>query len=169
MTHSTQRLKPDLVIVKLGVPYIVGVMVAYNHPMVFNRAAEEKIQKYGVLTPEDMPPDLGEVSSLEVVPVVLGARGGWRRANSRIKKILGISHSFAKINIIRVIKASLLMLRLHGSLQNSRNGKGNYVLTLTSSSISRRNRVAWSNQLNVYSLLNIDGLTSAATAAGQSR
>ena len=171
MTHGTQRLKPDLVIVKLGVAYIVDVTVAYDHPSVFNRAAEEKIRKYGVLTPEDMPSDLGEISRLEVVPVVLGARGGWRSSNSKINKILGISHSFAKVNIIRVIKVSLLMLRLHISLQTSRNGNGNNALTLTSrSALRRRNLVVCGNQLNVCSsVVNADVLTYAVTAPGQSR
>jgi hypothetical protein len=175
LTHGTQRLKPDLVIVKLGVAYIVDVTVAYDHPSVFNRAAEEKVRKYGVLTPEDMPSDLGEISRLEVVPVVLGARGGWRSSNSKINKILGISHSFAKINIIRTIKASLLMLRLHSSLQTSRNGNfGNNALTLTSrSALRRRNLVVCNNQLNVCSssvgVVNADVLTYAVTAPGQSR
>ncbi|KAK2721324.1 hypothetical protein QYM36_003564 [Artemia franciscana] len=127
LTKGTQRLKPDLIIVKEEVAFVVDVTVAYDHPEVFKRAAEEKVQrKYSVLTPSDIP-GLGEVKAVEVIPIVLGAGGGWRRANSKLDKVLKLPRSFAKINIIRTIKESITMLRLHSSLQrrNSRNGNTN--------------------------------------------
>jgi len=75
LTNRTQQLKPDLIIVKEGVAYVVDVTVAYDHPEVFKKAAEEKVRKYCVLTPEDIP-GLGEIKAVEVIPVVLGGRGG---------------------------------------------------------------------------------------------
>ncbi|KAK2726532.1 hypothetical protein QYM36_000834 [Artemia franciscana] len=126
LTKGTQCLKPDLIIVKEEVAYVVDVTVAYDDPEVFKRAAEEKVRKYSVLTPSDIP-GLGKVKAVEVIPIVLGARGGWRRANSKLDKVLKLPRSFAKINIIRTIKESITMLRLHSSLQrrNSRNGNTN--------------------------------------------
>ncbi|KAK2701432.1 hypothetical protein QYM36_019923 [Artemia franciscana] len=45
LTNGTQQLKPDLVIYKEGVAYMVDLTVAYDHPEVFKRAAEEKVRK----------------------------------------------------------------------------------------------------------------------------
>ncbi|KAK2703594.1 hypothetical protein QYM36_017995 [Artemia franciscana] len=117
---------PDLIIVKEGVAYVVDVTFAYDHPEVFKRAAEEKVRKYSALTPGDIP-GLGEIKAVEVIPIVLGARGGWRRANTKLDKVLKLPRSFAKINIIQTIKESIIMLRLHSSLQrrNSRYGNTN--------------------------------------------
>ena len=121
--------------------------MSYDYPLVFKRATEEKARKYGVLTAKDIS-GLGGISSVEVIPIVLGSCGRWRHANSKFDKILGLPQSFAEANIIRVIKASLLILRLHISLQsrNSRSGNSNNALTLTSSTIRRSNRVVLCNK-----------------------
>ena len=135
LRHGTQRLKPDIIIKsKEGVAYVVDVTVAYDHPEVFERAAKEKVRKYSALTPGDIT-GLGEVKGIEVIPIVLGARGGWRRVNSKLDRVLNLPRSFAKINILRKIKESISMLRLHSSLQsqNSRNGNTNNALSLISS------------------------------------
>ncbi|KAK2705118.1 hypothetical protein QYM36_017230 [Artemia franciscana] len=60
LKKGTQRLKPDLIIVQEGVAYVVDVTVAYDHPEMFKRAAEEKVRKYSALTPSDIP-GLGEI------------------------------------------------------------------------------------------------------------
>ncbi|KAK2704435.1 hypothetical protein QYM36_016734 [Artemia franciscana] len=146
-SYRIDELKPDLVIVKQGVACVVDVTVSYDYPLVFKRATEEKARKYGVLTAKDIS-GLGGISSVEVIPIVLGSCGRWRHANSKFDKILGLPQSFAEANIIRVIKASLLILRLHISLQsrNSRSGNSNNALTLTSSTIRRSNRVVLCNK-----------------------
>jgi len=92
-TNGTQWLQPDLVIYKEGVAYVVDVTVAYDHNEVFKRAAEEKVRKYSVLTPGDIP-GLGEMKTVEVIPIVLGTLGGWR-TKSKLNKVLKLPRSFA--------------------------------------------------------------------------
>ena len=99
-----------------------------------NELLKKKYESRACLTPRDIP-GLGEIKAVEVIHIVLGGRGGWRRANSKLDKVLKLSRSFAKIHVIRTIKESIIMLRLHSSLQrrNSRYGNTNNALSRISS------------------------------------
>ncbi|KAF6216746.1 hypothetical protein GE061_001095 [Apolygus lucorum] len=83
------RLKPDLIIVRNDVAYIIDVAITCNedtYPM--GRVFNNKMDKYGATTVKEVIMELTGMQRVEMVPAILTWRGLWLEKSAKMLKRL---------------------------------------------------------------------------------
>lgn len=108
-------LRPDLVILTRGIAWVVDVTVRFEQGDSLKEAIREKKEKYETFS-EAIRRDI-KAEEVTVLPIVLGARGGFINETKRNLSLLGISSREKKERIIiGVIKRSVGIIRAHCDL-----------------------------------------------------
>ncbi|CAH2021857.1 unnamed protein product, partial [Acanthoscelides obtectus] len=118
---SNGMLKPDLVVVDQGRAQVVDYTVRYEGTNTLKEAHEEKVAKYSIL--ENPLRDIFGDVEVEVIPIVIGARGALPRTTVNGLRRLGIySKSLCRTLSMIALRSSIEMANdfIDGSIQRTR-------------------------------------------------